>query len=242
MNKTEKSRSVLVSGRFRSAVLTGLVVLIPIMLTAWVVKWITMKITFIMRGLLFIIPMPPKIHAMLEDPVVYALAIIVAFLLTLLGLAVMGTVAQNVLGRRIILFFEKMMNRLPIVNKIYGTFNQIIRTVFGQSHFLFQKAVYFEYPRKGIWTLGFMTGRAAPECEHHCGKKMINIFVSTTPNPTSGYLAIIPEDEVIYLDMSVEEALKLILSGGIVVPPYESSGGRTINDSKNMKIDRPAST
>jgi uncharacterized membrane protein len=133
--------------------------------------------------------------------------------------------AKSLFGRQVILFTERIFSRIPIARGIYSTVKQITNA-FGHDPSSFKRVVMVEYPRKGLYTLGFYTGESNGEIQGRAGKKVLNIFLPTTPNPTSGWLVLIPEEDVIFLDTSVEDGLKYIISGGVVVPPWKGRGGR----------------
>ena len=119
---------------------------------------------------------------------------------------------------------ESILNRMPVVRTIYGASKQILETVISAQSDAFRDAVLVEYPRRGLWVIGFVTGGTKGEVAERMDGNMVNVFIPTTPNPTSGFLLFCPRNEVIYLDMSVEDAVKLVVSGGIVHPPEPAAG------------------
>jgi uncharacterized membrane protein len=116
-------------------------------------------------------------------------------------------------------FSERVMGRIPLVKGIYGLFKQVADTVLNTDRQGFRKVVLIEYPRRGIWSVGFVTGVSQGEVQAMTDRHMLNVFVPTTPNPTSGYYILVPEEDAREMDMNVEEAFKLIISGGMVTPP-----------------------
>jgi uncharacterized membrane protein len=130
-----------------------------------------------------------------------------------------GIIVANLFGRKLVQLWENMLARIPLVRTIYAGVKQILETVFssGQS---FRKVLLVEYPRKGLWTLGFQSGTTRGEAQAKTGVEVINVFIPTTPNPTSGFFIMVPRDEVIELDMSVDDGLKMIISAGVVVPEW----------------------
>jgi uncharacterized membrane protein len=130
-----------------------------------------------------------------------------------------GIVVANLFGRKLVQLWENMLARIPLVRTIYAGVKQILETVFssGQS---FRKVLLVEYPRKGLWTLGFQSGTTRGEAQAKTGVEVINVFIPTTPNPTSGFFIMVPRDEVIELDMNVDDGLKMIISAGVVVPEW----------------------
>ena len=133
----------------------------------------------------------------------------------------MGFIVTNYLGSKLIKLGEKLLEKIPIISNIYFGVKQIINAFSIQGKEMFNKVVLVEYPRKGTYALGFITGECKGEVQDRTSAELINVFIPTTPNPTSGMLILVPNEEIIYLDMSVEEGLKLIVSAGIVVPEYK---------------------
>ena len=126
------------------------------------------------------------------------------------------------MGRYIIRLGEAILNRMPVVRSIYGATKQILETVISTQSDAFREVVLVEYPRRELWVIGFVTGNTKGEVAGHIAYSMVNVFVPTTPNPTSGFLLFCPREDVIFLKMTVEEAVKLVVSGGIVTPPNRS--------------------
>lgn len=129
-----------------------------------------------------------------------------------------GALVANFLGRKLLEWAERAVNRIPLVRSIYGGVKKLTETVFSDQQKAFREVVMLQYPREGLWTLGFKTGAAAREISRHTSKDMVTVYVPTTPNPTSGYVVIMPEDDLVRLEMSVEDALQLIISMGAVRP------------------------
>ena len=129
-----------------------------------------------------------------------------------------GALTTGFLGRWIVHLGERLMNSMPVVRTIYGSSKQILETVVASQSDAFREAVVLEYPRKGTYVIGFVTGVARGEIKEKIEKEIVNVFVPTTPNPTSGFLLLCPKDELVYLDMAVEDAIKLVVSAGIVTP------------------------
>ncbi|MFW5972127.1 MAG: DUF502 domain-containing protein [Bacillota bacterium] len=142
----------------------------------------------------------------------------VGFVFSLLLIVLIGLLATNLLGKRIISFGEIILLKIPLFNSIYISLKQIMDAFFTQRHTSFKQAVLFEYPRKGLYQIGFLTKDSSPYFDFITGKKLYNIFLPTTPNPTSGMFIMVPVDEAVLLDLSIEETLKLIISGGIINP------------------------
>jgi uncharacterized membrane protein len=132
---------------------------------------------------------------------------------------VMGWFAKNILGRIIIQSSEYLLDKMPIIRTIYGATKQVFETIMGSQSQAFREAVMFEFPRKGIWAMGFVTGLSEGEVQRLTDDVVVNVFFPTTPNPTSGFLLFIPKKDLVVLDMNVEEAIKMIVSGGLITPP-----------------------
>lgn len=134
------------------------------------------------------------------------------------ALILIGAATAGYFGRLLTGFFDAALARMPVVRSVYGALKQIMETVLAQRSNAFREAVLIEYPRRGVWTIGFLTGVTQGEVQNITTDELINVFVPTTPNPTSGYLLFVPRGDIIELGMPVEDALKMIVSGGIVTP------------------------
>lgn len=140
-------------------------------------------------------------------------------LMLFIGLSLVGMLMAGFMGRLFTRFSESLLNRMPVVRSIYNAVKQILETVLAQQSNAFREAVLVEYPRRGIWAIAFITGRTEGEVQSITEEECVNIFLPTTPNPTSGFLLFVPRVDLISLSMSVEEAIKMVISGGIVTPP-----------------------
>tara|TARA_B100000212_G_scaffold201870_1_gene152251 strand:- start:126 stop:827 length:702 start_codon:yes stop_codon:yes gene_type:complete len=219
-----KQPSGLLAG-LRNSFLTGLVVIAPVALTIWliwsVIGWID--------G--FVLPFIPNLYhpdnilnTIFGQDVainIRGLGVVVFLLFT----TFVGWIAKGFLGRSLIRFGENLVRRMPVVRSIYSGVKQIAETVFAQSDRSFEKACLIEYPRKGIWAIGFISTDAKGEVKYKVKAKsdLLSVFVPTTPNPTSGFMLFFPRSDVIELDMSIEDAAKLVISAGLVYPPYKDS-------------------
>lgn len=135
------------------------------------------------------------------------------------ALTLIGALTAGFFGRLLLRFYEGLLARMPVVRSVYGAVKQIIETVLAQQSAAFREAVLVEYPRRGLWAIAFITGRTEGEVQNLVQEETINIFLPTTPNPTSGFLLFVPRKDVVPLSMTVEEAIKMVISGGIVTPP-----------------------
>lgn len=132
---------------------------------------------------------------------------------------VVGAMASNIVGRRVVEGFDWLMMRIPFARTIYSATKQLSDVLFQANRMALKQAVLIEWPRKGLYTVGFVTGEIHGQIEDIAGDRVINVFIMTTPNPTTGFLCLVPASQVILLDMSIEDALKLVVSGGLVAPP-----------------------
>lgn len=195
--------------KIRKVFLTGLFVLMPIFLTVYIVLWMM----DIVDVLLDILPkgFQPDTYLPFHIPGLGIIYIVILSLTT-------GLLVRNYMGKRALHYWEKLVNKIPLVRALYSAIRQVTEAVFSDDASHLKKVVLVEFPRKGIFAIGFVTGRPSPELCPNQNKPMISVFVSTTPNPTSGFYLVVPEDEIINVDIPVEEAFKLILSGGMVNP------------------------
>jgi uncharacterized membrane protein len=196
--------------RLRNYFLAGILITAPVSLTiyiAWLfINWVDQTV----------LPLVPPEY----NPEKYLPFSIpgIGLIIVLLVLTTIGAVTAGIFGRLTRQLMESILNRLPIIRSIYSAIKQIIETVLANQSAAFRDCVLVEFPRPGAWTLGFVTGATPPEVAEHIGGDTLTIFVPTTPNPTSGYLIFVKRAEVKYLHMSVEDGIKLVVSGGIVAP------------------------
>jgi len=203
----------------RSGFLTGLVVIMPVGLTIWLI--------WTMFGWVdgFVLPLVPSRFNPEQYIGINLRGVGVIFFLVFT--IVVGWIAKGLIGKSLIRFAESLVERTPVVRSIYSGIKQIAETVFAQSERTFEKACLIQYPRKGIWAIGFVSTTAKGEVAQRIETtgELMSVFVPTTPNPTSGFLLYFPREDVIELDMSIEEAAKLVISAGLVYPP-ENPGGK----------------
>ncbi len=144
-------------------------------------------------------------------------------LLSLVIIFVTGVIAANLFGRRLVNLWEAILARIPLVRSVYSAVKQVTETLLAPGGQSFRKVLLVEYPRRGLWTLAFQTGTDVGEAQQRTGEDVVNVYVPTTPNPTSGFFLMIPRRDVVELDMSVDEGLKMIISMGVVVPPVKAA-------------------
>ena len=198
-------------GRLRTYFLAGILATAPVCLTVYI-AW--RFITWVDEGVFALLPPEynPETYLPFSIPGV-------GLIIALVGITLIGAITAGLLGRLLRQLMEAVVNRLPIIRTIYNLIKQVTETALANRAQAFRECALVEYPRKGSWTVGFITGTTAKEFEVLTGEEMVNVFVPTTPNPTSGFLMFIPRREVHILDMSVEDGIKLIISLGLVLPP-----------------------
>ena len=203
----------------RNAFVSGLLLLAPVGVTALVINFLIQRVGAPTRSLFFFfIPKEQTDSIYIEYSLYVAAIFVVIVLITLLG-----WLSKRLIGKALVNLFERLVDNVPVIRSVYNTVKQIRDTFVQQKKAVFQKSVLLEYPRKGIWVLGFLTGEGKGEIQHKTEADLLNIFVPTTPNPTSGFLLMLPREEVYDLDMSIPDAMKLIISGGAVVPPWNNA-------------------
>ncbi|MCY4152425.1 MAG: DUF502 domain-containing protein [Aestuariivita sp.] len=196
----------------RASFLTGLIVILPIGLTLWLI-W-----TLIGWVDSFVLPLIP--HWITPEHYIGTNLRGLGLAIFLIFTVVVGWIAKGLIGRSLIRWGENIVERTPVVRSIYSGIKQIAETVFAQSERSFQKACLIEYPRRGIWAIGFISTDTRGEVleKANAEDSMVSVFVPTTPNPTSGFLLFFPKSDVVELDMSIEDAAKLVISAGLVYP------------------------
>ena len=147
-------------------------------------------------------------------------------LLTLVVVLVTGMLGANIIGQRLVKIWESLLSHIPVVKSLYSSVKQVSDTLFSSSGQAFRKALLVQYPRQGSWTIGFLTGQPGGDVANHLTGEYVSVYVPTTPNPTSGFFLMMPKADVIELDMNVDEALKYIISMGVVPPDSKSTNTR----------------
>jgi len=162
-------------------------------------------------------------------------------LLSLSMIWLTGMLVANFLGTKLISFWESFLDQIPLVRSIYKAVKQIAEAVFGNDDQTFQKAFLVQYPRNGLWTLAFQTSTQQGEAQAKTGiNEVVNLFVPTTPNPTSGFFIMASRNEIIELELNVDDALKMVISGGVVVPPWDPDGKKPVVDSVEQVAEKPS--
>lgn len=193
---------------------TGLLIWIPIVITVWVLAWIVGTLD----QTLLLLPesLRPERTFGFRVP---GLGVVLSLIVVLLT----GVVAANYLGQRLVRYWDGLLARIPVVKSIYNSVKQVSDTLFSSNGQAFRKALLVQYPRQGCWAIAFLTGQPGGDAARHLSDH-VSVYVPTTPNPTSGFFLMLPRAEVIELDMSVDEALKYIVSMGVVAPPSRKNG------------------
>jgi len=199
--------------RFRNYLIGGLLIWIPIMITVWVVRFLS----GILDSSLLLLPPSWRPEAVFGTYVPG-----VGIVLSLVLLFVTGVVVKNLFGGQIVAGLESLVRRIPVVGAVYAgakTFSETVLTDQGRS---FKQVVMVEFPRKGIFSIGFITSHELEEAQAKTAQEVTCVFVPTTPNPTTGFLVLVPKDEVVNMDMTVDEAFKMLLTLGVVVPTWKN--------------------
>ncbi|HEY4134881.1 MAG TPA: DUF502 domain-containing protein [Alphaproteobacteria bacterium] len=200
--------------RLRTWLFAGVLVTAPIVITFYLIWWV---ISFVDAIVTPMIPVryQPETYLQFGVP---GLGVVIV----LLGLTIIGGLTTSLLGRYFLSLSDRLLARMPVVRGIYGATKQVFETIFSSQGNAFRSVVLVEFPRAGAWSLGFITATTTGEIAGHATAPLVNVFVPTTPNPTSGYLLFVPRKDVIELHMTVEEGIKMIVSGGIVTPADRS--------------------
>lgn len=210
--------------RIRANFFTGLLIVVPLVLTFWVLYFIIDRLTFLLSPITNVlerfVPAAQNIEAFTN---------IMIFILLLVFLTLVGFAARIIVLRNIFGFGERILYKVPMISVIYGTIKEIWATLFINKNTIFQRVVLIECPRKGVYQLGFVVSGTKGEVQQKTKNTLLNIFVPTTPNPTSGVLVFVPQEETVSLDMSVAEAMKMVVSGGAIIP------GKYYGDTKDRR-------
>jgi uncharacterized membrane protein len=192
----------------RRYIVAGILIWLPILATVWVVSFFI----HIMDETLLLLPPAYRPQALMGFALP-GLGVVFAFVVVLLT----GLLVTNLVGRRLVTVWEELLNRIPIVRSVYGGVKSFTESVFSQSN-SFRKVVMIQYPRQGVWSIGFMTAEDVPEISRKLGAQHCSVYISSALNATAGYLVIVPRTEVTELDMTVDSAMKMIITCGVVVP------------------------
>ncbi|UEM23021.1 DUF502 domain-containing protein [Skermanella mucosa] len=198
-------------GRLRAYFLAGILVTAPVAITLYL-AWAVINLIDTAVSQLLPAQYNPENYLPFSIPGLGVVIVIMALTLT-------GALTAGVIGRLVVRAGEAVLARMPVVRSVYGATKQILETVLANQSAAFREVVLIEYPRRGIWTLGFITGHTQGEVQDLTVDDVVNVFIPTTPNPTSGFLLFVPRSDLHVLEMTVEEGIKMVVSGGIVTPP-----------------------
>lgn len=218
----------------RRYIIAGLLIWLPLGVTLLVFK----LLVGLVEELINLVPVQYHPEMLLGITIPYfdvILTIIAMLAITVLT----GLIVTNFFGRKLVKIWESILGRIPVVRSIYQSAKQIAETVFSSTGKSFRKVLLIEYPRKGLYTLAFQTGSSAGEVQAKTGEKVTTVFVPTTPNPTSGFIILVPTKDVIELDMNVDAALKMVISLGMVEPKWPN-GPESLQESSENKPDAVA--
>ncbi len=192
--------------------ITGLLIWVPLGITAWVVSLIAGAADQSLR----LLPAAIHPHNLIGFDIPGA-----GIVVTLVIIFITGLLAANFIGQRLVNWWERLLARIPVVNSIYNGVKQVSDTLFSSSGMAFRQPLLVQYPHQGAWTIAFLTGEPGGDVVNHLKEEHVSVYVPTTPNPTSGFFLMFPKSQVIELDMDVDQALKYIISMGVVAPPTQ---------------------
>ena len=216
----------------KNDLIAGLLVVIPLATTIW------LTITIATWVINFLIQVPKQLNPFdgLNPILVNVLNLLVGLAVPLLSILIIGLMARNIAGRWLLDLGERLLQAIPLAGQVYKTLKQLLETLLKDSNGKFRRVVLVEYPRAGIWAIAFVTGAMSHEIQNQMSRPVISLFIPTTPNPTTGWYAVVPEADVINLSISVEDAFKIVVSGGIVAPNIQLSHVPPLSAVSNLEI------
>jgi len=217
---------------FKNDLIAGLLVVIPLATTIW------LTITIATWVINFLTQVPKQLNPFdgLNPILVNILNLLVGLAVPLLSILAIGLMARNIAGRWLLDFGERLLQAIPLAGQVYKTLKQLLETLLKDSNGKFRRVVLVEYPRPGIWAIAFVTGAICTEIQNQMSRPVISLFIPTTPNPTTGWYAVVPEEEVVNLSISVEDAFKIVVSGGIVAPNIQPSHVAALSAVSSLEI------
>jgi len=215
-------------GHFRRSLLTGLLIILPLVVTIWLFALVLRPVQRFATPPVVALLHAAGLDTFLDLPGAGVGTALLGLLLTFVFIYFVGVLGSNIIGRSLVKKMDELALSIPLVKSIYGSARQLIETFYSTADRTFESVVLIQYPRKGIYTVGLVTAPTEGELLDHLPGEAVNVFVPTTPNPTSGVLVMARRDELEYLDMSVEEALRFVVSGGIVSP------GRKLGEGNDL--------
>jgi len=198
------------------SLITGILATLPLVITFWVIKFLFDKFSS------FFLPYLAMITRHMEIELHIYVQKIISFTIILIFLILIGVAAKHYLGRAVLKFVENMAGKIPVVRSIYSSIQQVVHAVQTAGGGSFQKVVLVEYPRKGIYSMGFVARESSEFLNKATGEICINVFIPTTPNPTSGFVLVIPKSEILDAEITVDDGIKFIISAGLVEPEYKA--------------------
>jgi uncharacterized membrane protein len=204
----------------RNSFFAGLLVVVPVAASVLILLGIFTWVTDFM--------LPESLSKQMLTPL-YRIIALVVFVVFTMGV---GWITRHVMGRRLVLAGETIIGRVPLMNKTYGFMKEISQTLLSGRKTMFQRVVLVEFPRPGVYSIGFVTSETGGEAQAKTSETVINVFVPTTPNPTSGFLILVPRQQLVDLNMTVAEGMKMVISGGTVVPTYTPATQQTLKLGK----------
>lgn len=212
MRRREKAAFMKLGGKVRAYFFTGILVTAPVAITLYMaykfVMWTDTGVTKLIEGIF------PQEYSDLLPMTIPGIGLVIM----VLGFILIGMFAAGFLGRFFLKLGEWIVYKMPLISSVYSLLKQVFETFLSSKNNSFKQVVLFEYPRKGIWIYGFLSGENKSKVSDVSGEEMLNVFVPTTPNPTSGFLVFVPKKDVTYIEMPVDDALKFIISCGVVMP------------------------
>ncbi len=234
MNQTENIEEDKSSFKdIRNKIITGIFVLIPVGVTTWISIIVFVFVTNWAKTIIDTTPIPDTYKS--SNAFIFMVRFLSLFIL-LAFLYSVGHIAKYAAGKKMISFADRLMMNVPMLKTVYSTISQIMDTIKSSKAGMFSKAVMFEYPRKGIYSIGFVTSMDVPDrISSRTGKNVISVFLPTTPNPTSGFFLLVPKEDCIFLDIGIDDAMKIVISGGALQPKnlLASTKPKTTNGENN---------
>jgi uncharacterized membrane protein len=220
----------------KNDLIAGLLVAIPLATTIW------LSINVANWAVNFLTSIPKQINPFdgLDPLLVNILNLLFGFTVPLMAILLIGLMARNIAGKWFLDLSERLLQAIPLAGSVYKTLKQLLETLLKDSGNRFRRVVLIEYPRRGIWALAFVTGSIDSEIQAQMSDRMLNLFIPTTPNPTTGWYAVVPEQDVVDLNMSIEDAFKVVISGGIVNPGNVAA--MTLSSNSEPIVEAPIST
>ena len=212
--------------KFRKWLLSGLLVLVPLIITLWVLEWVISTLDLTLKIL------PEAWHPdRLLGLHIPGLGVLFALIVVLL----IGALASNIIGNQLVDWWHALLQRIPVVRSIYSGVKQVSDTLFSEKGNAFRQAVLVQWPREGLWTIAFVTGEPGGELTRHLPGEYLSVYVPTTPNPTGGYFVMLKRSDCVVLDMSVDEALTYVISMGVIVPGAKNLPDKAATDGLPAK-------